>query len=365
MRSKKFILGMISIFLLSFFSLGVFAAADISVESSVSPVEFSGSCDSADSVLLQVLFAGQTVWVGDAEVSSSVYATTFTATSDGDYTVYVASCGEVESVEFCVGSSCVSTSASSSDDDSEEPSSSSSSSSSSSGSSSSGGSGRGSSYYDSCDESWECTGWSSCGSTLSQSRSCSEQSGCSSENDRPEIERSCDECEESWICGSWTECSGGSQARTCADENSCGSYAQRPDETRSCVEESDENEGFFAGLFDSGSSESSKPKTETVYVQETTFMDPIYTFLINYGLIVGVVVFTLILLIVGIVVLLHYRKDHAPAANMHELHDYVQQEKEAGMTTEQIEQNLGQSGWTKEEVDTALSGLSSVQLLVF
>jgi hypothetical protein len=324
---------MISIFLLSFFSLGVFAAADISVESSVSPVEFSGSCDSADSVLLQVLFAGQTVWVGDAEVSSSVYATTFTATSDGDYTVYVASCGEVESVEFCVGSSCVSTSASSSDDDSEEPSSSSSSSSSSSGSSSSGGSGRG---------------------------SCSEQSGCSSENDRPEIERSCDECEESWICGSWTECSGGSQARTCADENSCGSYAQRPDETRSCVEESDENEGFFAGLFDSGSSESSKPKTETVYVQETTFMDPIYTFLINYGLIVGVVVFTLILLIVGIVVLLHYRKDHAPAANMHELHDYVQQEKEAGMTTEQIEQNLGQSGWTKEEVDTALSGLSSV-----
>ena len=28
--------------------------------------------------------------------------------------------------------------------------------------------------------------------------------------------------------------------------------------------------------------------------------------------------------------------------------------------SEQIEQNLGQSGWTKEEVDTALSGLSSV-----
>ncbi len=302
----------------------------VQVDSSSSSVAITGFCSEGDVATMQISYGGLLAFIGEGDVDSNdEFSVDFTSTGDGTHSIYISCAGETLSGDFCVGSSCSSTlvtfgSVDSGDvtettgttDDGGD-----------SGGSSSGGSsggGRGSSYYS--DD-------SSSGSTDTTDDGT---------------------CTESWFCGEWTECNGGQQTRSCADEHSCGTYLDRPEETRDCTEEGSSSSSSSSGSSQGSSGTTNPPSRETQYVQETSFMDPVYFFFAENWLLVLIGVFVLLVLIGGIVFFLKYREHHAPAANMDELHGYIASEREAGMTDQQIETSLVESGWAKSEVDQGL-----------
>jgi hypothetical protein len=92
--------------------------------------------------------------------------------------------------------------------------------------------------YQSCTESWTCTGWSTCANSQ-QTRACTDNNDCETTNNKPSETQTCtpETCTESWTCTGWSTCANSQQTRACTDNNDCETTNNKPSETQSCEDE--------------------------------------------------------------------------------------------------------------------------------
>ena len=72
-------------------------------------------------------------------------------------------------------------------------------------------------------------------------------------------------CVESWSCTAWSTCSSSIQTRTCTDQNACGTTTNKPPESQSCT----------SGGGTTGGGIIKDQPTQTVYVEEITPEEPV------------------------------------------------------------------------------------------
>lgn len=175
-----------------------------------------------------------------------------------------------------------------------------------------------------CISEWDCGEWSSCGVDKLERRTCVDLNDC--EADREET-KSCS-CQESWTCLSWSTCQNGIQTRTCYDQNTCGTTASKPAVQQSCVdvplqtttEETTEEEGFFSQ---------------------------------NKGLVIAVII-ALILTAAAIVYFWKFKKQESSFA---EARSWVREEKEKGVSDEDIRIALKKQGWQEKDIKSVFKKL--------
>lgn len=311
--------------------------------SSSSVVTFSGTCDEATQVAMQLTRGLNTVWIDQVDVISSSFSATFSPI-DGDYILY-ATCSTLESQAFCVGSSC--TPPGIPLDLSGSP-------------SRSTGSSR-----SSCRGNWSCTPWSYCPIDLEQTRDCVDLNNCRQEATRPNETQSCDSCDQSWICSEWSSCSSGQNTRTCVDEHYCSATSLKPALSKSCTQQTVPGPQPVAIVPSSqlpppSQSGYQEPQyAPPVSVQQSTFSSFMRNMWQKYPIpIIGIPVAFLLLLII-VFFILHHIHTHKPAVNQDQLHSYVQAESQAGLPIETIRKNLQSAGWNDTEISKALPSNSS------
>lgn len=84
-----------------------------------------------------------------------------------------------------------------------------------------------------CISKWECI-WSYCDVNLKQTGTCVDYNHCKAA--KKEL-RDCAKCEESWVCSGWSSCSNGQNQRNCVDEHGCNTIVLKPVLQKYCEEE--------------------------------------------------------------------------------------------------------------------------------
>jgi hypothetical protein len=350
MSHHKYFSILIVLFLL-FISFPI-VLADFNLDVSPNPVPtssvvtFSGTCNEATQVALQLTRGPNTVWINQLDVIANLFSATFSP-ADGDYTLY-ATCNSSFNQAFCVGSSC--TSSVIPPDSSGSPSSSS----------------TGGSSSRSCRGNWSCTPWTYCPTNLEQTRSCVDLNNCRQEASRPNETQSCSECDQSWICSEWSSCSSGQNTRTCVDEHYCSATSLKPALSKSCTQQTVPGPQPVSVV----PSSQLPPPSQSGYqepqyasqgtVQQSTFSSFIQNMWQKYPIpIVGIPV-AIILILFIVLFTLHHIHTHKPAVNQDQLHTYVKQESQAGLSTETIRKNLQSAGWNDTEISKALPSNSPI-----
>ncbi len=86
---------------------------------------------------------------------------------------------------------------------------------------------------DTCISKWECS-WSYCDANLKQTGTCTDYNHCRAAK---EERRDCAQCDESWVCSGWSSCINDQNQRNCVDEHGCGTSVSKPVLQKYCEEE--------------------------------------------------------------------------------------------------------------------------------
>ncbi len=210
---------------------------------------------------------------------------------------------------------------------------------------------------DSCESVITCGTWSFCNSSLQQYRACVDTNDCGSKYLETQ---NCTSCIESWVCSDWSDCQNMLQDRTCHDLHSCETIILKPMLQKSCTLTntpgpmvpidlpSSQPPPQFAEL----ETPDLEPEIE-VQTQQPSFIKENLNFIVG-GL--GGLIF----LIVLIFVILHFIHHKPVQHDIDELKAWVQKERAAGTSDEDIKQILGKhTGWSDEELAKAFQSLNT------
>jgi len=286
----------------------------------------TGTCTTEGGVGLRALLNGENIWFDQATTINKAYSTAFRPSQKGTYTVYAACEGETAvSTTFCVGTAAECGTITPAADPTPPP-------------TSPGGGGG-------CISQWKYGDWSHCNSSLQQSRTATDLRNCYYNKPlKKNIERACDACEEDWYCSLWSECYYGQQERSCADEHECGTTKKRPILAKNCVTPS-----------------SSLPAqvSQTLAPPNKPFIPPISYWSDlweDYGTYIIIGVVGLLLLILIIFLIIHYSGRITKVYNHAKLKMWVNKERKAGTSEEDIKDILEEkTGWDDDEAMAFLS----------
>lgn len=213
---------------------------------------------------------------------------------------------------------------------------------SSSGGSSGGGGNRGR-YQLECDQYW-----SVCGADLNQSRQCFNPGTRKYETQT----QACEPCLEQWRCGEWNECSAGVQTRECVDDGACNTAETKPEDEQVC----DGVPSFVQGNqqatrgFTDRSGNQFVSNTERDEIGGAILAQKEGADYVLWASILGGV-----LLIVLLIFLMYHFFHKEKKFDAGELHAWVVQSRAAGVSDEDIREQLKENtGWSDEDIAKVL-----------
>jgi uncharacterized membrane protein YgcG len=304
-----------------------------------SAINLGGSCNAPSIfVAFQINVQGTQVWFDQSLTQTDkTFKSVYTPTAGGNYSLYLSCGGEKKSVNFCVGSNCVTSSGTGNGTSGDVP------------STiipppapSDGGGG--------CSSNWNCTKWSACNSSSKQSRNCVDLKKC--KQNVTEVQN-CTFCAESWVCSIWSPCNYGTQDRTCTDLHLCGTTQFKPVEQKGCQE--------FVAPIQQVYTPPPPPPSEQGFVAElkqavTEKTISIWDKYMYY--ILGLAAF--VVLAVFVIVLILVLRKPKQVYNLDELKDWVVKERQMGTSDGDIKTILAQStGWKEPEIRQAFGELGA------
>lgn len=192
-----------------------------------------------------------------------------------------------------------------------------------------------------CLSEWHCSDWSLCNASGFQIKTCSDFADCLPDYNR--TQRCL--CAPSWVCSAWSECFNNYQTRQCSDEHQCQNFSSQPALKKACTAP---EPSPAPGRIYTEPPEPYIPKAPKLEAPQPTFWD-------KYGLWLLIPSSALVLILIVLILVLHFRHPSAAGAtNLDELRDWIKLELQSGLSPVDIRNTLRQqTDWSPSEIDQA------------
>jgi hypothetical protein len=198
-----------------------------------------------------------------------------------------------------------------------------------------------------------CTSWSYCNKELKQTKTCTDKNKCLATKTETQ---DCQECVEDWVCGKWSECKNDKQTRTCVDQHFCDTTALKPKIEKTCEEEDSsmfkDEDQLNLGSEDQDSETNLEPELKVE--DSTTSGDWTGSVSIWDGIKLPLIIIGSLILLIVIGVLVYFLVIQPHKNKPSKIKDYVEKEKNKGISNQKIKETLLSSGWQEKDINKAL-----------